>query len=378
MRIGIVAFPFDKGKSGVWNYIANIVKNVVEQDKVNEYIIFTPYDFEFKNNNVREILFHKKYVNDPILNILWHQTYIPWAVKKFKIDILHLPAGNRRLTLIKPSKTIVTVHDLAQFHVDEKYDIFRMFYVKKILPLFMRGIDKVVAVSESTKNDILHYWDIKDVDITILPNGVTKNFSVRNIDAVRQKEVLKKHRIEGRYLFYVSRLEHPGKNHIMLIRAFEKIKNELKLPHKLVLAGSRWRGAEKIYERAKASSFKNDIIFTGYVGEEDLPYLYKGADVFVFPSLYEGFGVPILEAMACGTPIVASNISSMPEVLGDCGLTFDPADLNDMAEKIQTMLTDQALKNNFIARGLERAKLFDWGRIARDMVKLYKAMGSYK
>jgi len=371
MRIGIVAFPYDDGKSGIWDYIKNIVSAVAAVKGTDEYYIFTAHDFGFNKKGITQVLFNS-WVNSPVINILWHQFYLPYAVKRFGIDVLHLPAGNRRLLLIKLCKIVATVHDLAQFHIKGKYGALRSLYVKKVLRLLIGNSDKVIAISESTRKDILKYWGVDDARVVVIPNGLKRASFSKPVNSVMIENILAKYKIQGRYILYVSRLEHPGKNHNTLIEAYEKIKRSVDLPHKLVLAGGAWDAADRIYERAEKSEFRSEIIFPGYVPEEDLACLYSGADLFVFPSLFEGFGIPLLEAMASGVPVVCSNTSSLPEVLGGCGLTFDPRDPDDIAKQMKTVLTSEELRGQYVKLGLERARQFDWCAIVAKTINIYK------
>jgi glycosyltransferase involved in cell wall biosynthesis len=369
MRIGIVAFPFDKGKSGLWNYIKSIIENISKLDDKNKYYIFTYYKFNIHKKNFKQILFKSNWVNNPTVNMLWHQTFLPYFVKKYKIDLLHLPAGNRRLVLFKNCKIITTVHDLSQFNVKEKYDVFRMLYVKRILPLLTKKINKIISVSKNTKKDVVKYWKIKEDKISVIPNGID---FFDKLDPKKDNVVLKKYNLKKNFIFYVSRLEHPGKNHIRLIRAYERLRDNINIESQLVFVGSDWSGSKKVYEAAKKSEFSKDIIFLGFVPDEDLPYLYKNSSLFIFPSLYEGFGIPILEAMYYKVPVICSNVSSMPEVLGNCGLSFNPYNVNDIADKMKKILFDSKLRHKFIKRGLERIKLFDWKKIAQRTIEVYR------
>jgi len=368
MKIGIVAFPFDKGKSGQWNYIKEIIKNISKIDKNNKYYIFTHYKFDINNKNFKQILLKSKLINNPLINILWHQTFLYYYAKRYKLDLLHLLVGNRRLMFLKPCKIITSIMDLSQYNVKGKYNFLRMFYVKRVLPLLTKKIDSIICISDSTKKDVIKYWKLKNIPTRVIPIGLKYK---KNLYFRKKISIQKKYHLVKDYIFYVSRLEHPGKNHMRLIKAYEKLRKEKNIKQKLVFAGSDWNGADKIYQAAKKSEFSKDIIFLGFVPDSDLPYLYKNASLFVFPSLYEGFGIPILEAMAYKTPVICSNTSSMPEVLGDCGLTFDPFNVDDINNKMKNILFDNNLKDKFIKRGFERVRLFNWKKIAKKTIALY-------
>jgi len=169
------------------------------------------------------------------------------------------------------------------------------------------------------------------------------------------------------YLLYVARLEHPGKNHVTLLEAYARLRSE-GVRHKLVLAGPRWNGAEAIDAAVARLGLAGHVVFTGFVAGEELPGLYAGASAFVFPSLYEGFGIPLLEAMASGTPACVANTSSLPEVAGDAALLFDPRDPCDIADAMHRLVTDDVLRARLRARGLQRCKEFTWERSAQGVL----------
>jgi glycosyltransferase involved in cell wall biosynthesis len=175
----------------------------------------------------------------------------------------------------------------------------------------------------------------------------------------------RKYGLRPPYLAYTSRLEHPGKNHVRLIRAYESLRRRRDIPHQLVLAGSDWSGAEEIHRVIGASPFREDILTPGFIPTEDLPDLYSGADLFVFPSLFEGFGMPILEAMASGVPVACSDVSSLPEVAGDAAVLFDPGREASMAEAMGKLLDGGPLREEMIRKGLQRSEASSWAAATR-------------
>jgi glycosyltransferase involved in cell wall biosynthesis len=183
-----------------------------------------------------------------------------------------------------------------------------------------------------------------------------------------------RHAVRPPFILYTSRIEHPGKNHARLIHAFADLKRKGGIPHQLVLAGTDRERAEEVHRAARESGFARDILFTGFVAAADLPLLYQAADLFVFPSLYEGFGLPILEAMACGTPVGCSKISSMPEVAGDAAVLFDPDEKDSIASAIRSIITGTDLRNALAARGLERSRQFSWAKTARQTLEVIRSV----
>jgi glycosyltransferase involved in cell wall biosynthesis len=271
-----------------------------------------------------------------------------------------MPAGNRRLGWRYGVPSVGTVHDLSQLHVPQKYDALRMFYIMRVLPRMMRRLTRVISVSESTRRDLESFALVDPARIRVIHNGADlERFSPRDRDAAKSA-VAAELGLPRDFLLYIARLEHPGKNHVRLLEAFSALKRETGLPHKLVLVGSRWNGAELIEAKVAELGLGDEVIFPGFVPNETLPDLYAAADVFVFPSLFEGFGIPVLEAMACGTPVCASDVSSIPEVVGEAGLLFDPHEPKAIADAMGRLLTDPSLRTELIERGLDQAKRFTW------------------
>jgi glycosyltransferase involved in cell wall biosynthesis len=379
MKIGISAFASDAGKSGIGQYMINILRRLPDLSADDEYVLFmSESDLEFfdtKHPRVR-IVTHPDWVGHPLINIFWHLLILPLMLRKHGCDCVYMPAGNRRLSWWYGCPSLGTVHDLSQLHVAGKYDPFRMFYVCKLLPRMMRRLTHVISVSQATRKDLMSHALLEAGQIDVVYNGADlERFRTMNRDEAKAL-VREKCSVNRPYILYTARLEHPGKNHVRLLEAFAKLKRDWNLPHMLVCAGSAWYGAEAIYATARELGIERDVHFPGFVHNSDLPALYAGAELFVFPSLFEGFGIPLLEAMASGIPVCASNVSSIPEVVRDAGLLFDPNDIDDIAETMARVLGDNKLYQRLVARGLRRAQMFSWDDSARQVLSICHAVTS--
>lgn len=362
MRIGISAFAGDAGKSGIGQYLINIIKRLPLISEKDSFVVFCPRsaveDLQLTHPRL-EVVTTPDWMEKPVFSILWHLLALPVMLKRHRCECVFLPAGNRRLGWWYPVPSVGTVHDLSQLHVKGKYDRFRMYYVCNLLPRFMRRLTSVISVSNATREDLVSHAMVDPEKIRVIANGFDH---LRFIDKDRVKAaalVKDSYGASTPYLLYVARLEHPGKNHVGLLKAFAILKAE-GLPHQLVLAGSRWNGAEFIEETVEKLGLTEDVKFTGFVSNEMLPELYAGADLFVFPSLFEGFGIPLLESMMSGTPVCASDASSIPEVLGDAGLLFDPKDPRSIASSIRNVLDDPGVYAALRQAGKQRAAGFSW------------------
>jgi exopolysaccharide biosynthesis WecB/TagA/CpsF family protein len=306
--------------------------------------------------------------------MLWHLFILPWTIDWRKYDFAILPAGNRRLMSRCRKFTIAVVHDLSQYHVEQKYDCFRMFYCRRILPFFLKRINRVVAVSGSTAGDLVKYWKIPASRISVNYNGYDRTcFSPATGEADDEtKALLKRLGINKKYIFYVSRIEHPGKNHLALIKAYEKLPQAIRDEYDLVLGGSFWLGGEVVREYAEKSPDTANIKFIGFIPHEELAPLYRQAAMYIFPSLFEGFGLSLLEAMACGIPVACSSTSSLGEIAADAAVCFDPENVDDMASAMYEILSKPELRKQLVEKGLKRLDDFDWRKHADKLISIYE------
>ncbi len=353
MKILLSAIPFDNGKSGISVYIREVVKALEKQGHELTLIVEDDGAEEFERFELIRI---KK--RRALFSMLYSLFILPFRINWKKFDFCILLAANRRVFFRYPIFTIAVVHDLSQYHVPVKYDKFRMFYIKRVLPYYIRKAQSVVAISKSTKNDLIKYWHIPEEKISVVYNGFTPP---ENVDAEKLKQIL-----------YISRIEHPGKNHLNLLKAFELLPEDLHREYTLVMPGASWNGAEKVFEYAENSPCKEQFKFTGFVDFAKLPELYAQSAMYIFPSHFEGFGLSLLEAMHAGLPCACSNNSSLGELGENAAELFSPASPHDIAESIRKILTDPDYQNELIRKGRAKASGFSWQNTADGLLDIYR------
>lgn len=379
MKIGITTLGADGGISGISQYLQNLIREFsCTGSEAHFELLVHRGEAEFfvpEGKNI-SVFYVSDRLRNPLLNIMWHQFILPVLCKVRGYDVLFLPAANRRLPFWVPCPTVGTAHDFSSLHVQDKYNLPRRLYIKHVLPALVRRLTQVITVSASSKRDIVRYARVPTHRITVTPLAADNR---RYFPRSRQKAVdgvSRRLGIRSPYILYTSRIEHPGKNHVRLIHAFEGLKAQYSLPHQLVLAGGNRERAGEVHEVARQSAFAGDIVFPGFVSADDLPDLYRGADLFVFPSLYEGFGLPILEAMSCGVPVICSDLSSMPEVAGEAALLVNPYRVEAISEAMSRVLCQPGTREVCVQRGLERASQFNWHRTADSTLRILDAAGA--
>jgi glycosyltransferase involved in cell wall biosynthesis len=373
MRIGIDASSILPGKTGVGYYTLNLLRSLLTLDTKNEYVIFLnsytrllPDASLLKRPNVKIKQFR---VPGPLLIKLWRHLHAP-PIELFlgKLDLFHAAS-----TYVPPQLAglrIATVYDLYFLMHPEHCDTLGGKYHLHTLPRQLKRLDRIIAISNNTKNDLIRLLNIPPQKITVIYGGVdTTTFRIIT-DKNLLESIREEYCLPNNYILSVSTLE-PRKNFEGLLFAYKRLKEILHNPPKLVIVGRHGWKAEHISETAKQLGLKRDVIFTGYVTEEHLPMIYNSALLFIVPSLYEGFGLPVLEAMACGTPVIVSNTSSLREIAKEAGITVDPHNYYEMSEKMKELITTHRLREELRDKGLEHVRMFSWELCARKTLALY-------
>jgi glycosyltransferase involved in cell wall biosynthesis len=313
------------------------------------------------------------YPKIPLGKLIQKMFLIPLYIKKNNPDVIHDTYHFAPFLFLKKFKKVITVYDITPILYPETHKISRIFMHKYFFSPILKSSDKIISISENTKRDIIKHFKIPEDKIKVIPLAANENF--RKLDENETSKIKSKYNINFPFILYVGTLE-PRKNIPNLLNAFYKIKKQQGIAHKLVIAGGKGWKYNEIFETIEKLNLQNDVIFTGYVPDEDLPGLYNAADLFVYPSLYEGFGLPPLEAMQCGTPVITSNTSSLPEVVGDAGIMVNPHDIGELANKMYEVLTNKDLRKELSKKGIERAKLFSWKKCAEETLKVYEEVYS--
>lgn len=347
--------------TGTEIYSTKLIQTLMQIDFNNQYIIYTPKDLSTKLG-----VFSKNFSQFVMpFPKLWTQIRLSWEMLKdrSKIDVLFIPSHT--IPLIHPKKTVVTIHDLGFLHFPELYNKSELAYQKFGLNLAIRHAAHIITPSIYTKKDIVSNFGINPNKISVIYHGFD--------DELYKPRLYPKKEEEDLYILSIGRLEYK-KNIIGLIESYDILRREPKVKHKLVLAGKPGYGYEKYLEIKKTlpENVQKDIIELGYVGNKELSGWMKNADIFFFPSLFEGFGFPVIEAMASGIPVVASKTTSIPEVAGSAAMLVNPNKPFDMAVALSKLINDKKLYKTFVSKGKVRANLFSWEKSASQTLEVLR------
>jgi glycosyltransferase involved in cell wall biosynthesis len=375
MNVGLSTSVIQRGRSGVAQYVFALVKALVCRADRPALTLFVLEDdaplFSFASEKVKIIPVSETF-RSPVRDILWHQTVLPSLARAHRLDVLHVPSY-RRMLWPQPCALVSTIHDLAAFRVPGKYDWKRMFYGRVVARRLAHRQERVIAVSQHTANDLHDFFGLPAEKVSVVHNGLDHaRFFPGSVEAAKQF-VLQRYNLDGPFFLYVARLEHPGKNHVRLIEAFNRFKTETRSEWQLVFSGSDWHGAPAIHATIRKSPFRDAIRCLGFLEDDALPMLYRAAATFVYPSLFEGFGFPPLEAMACGCPVLSSTRGALGEVVGEAAATVDPENVTALAAQLGTLASDPVLRMRLRVAGLERVQRFDWQRTAAQTLEAYEA-----
>ncbi len=370
MNIAVDFHAAEREGTGNCTYIRNLIEALLKADKKNHYTLYVENGASIYLERMRKfqnVKVSSLNIRNPVLRMLL------LGIRTFldRIDILHAtyyapPFYNGRLVL--------TVHDLSYLHFPEYFSNFDRIKDTWLIKKDVHRADKILTVSSYSKQDIVKSYRVAPEKVEVAYNGASALFKPIS-DIGEAREIIKGYGINEKYILYVGRI-NKRKNITGLVEAFRRLKTENNFPHKLVIGGVKDflpLDDEKLIDSLPG---KADIIFTGFIKDDNMPALFGLADVFVYPSMFEGFGLPCLEAMACGCPVISSNTSSIPEVVGDAGILVNPMDTEELVSAMIKVLSQDRLRSEMISKGLEQAKKFTWERAAAKVLEVFEGIGS--
>jgi len=364
MKIGIISEPLNENPTGVGSYAFNLTEHLIATDKKNDYFLIN-----WKEND----FFHqvpKVTLKNPLRKLLptygWYPT-IPFQIEKTKFDLI-LNFSQVPNFFRFNSQYIITVFDLTPLILPRAHKTGKSVLFKLLLPRTLRYADNIITVSESTKRDIMKYFNVPENKIKVIYLAANKHYRpIRN--NVLLESVREKYSLPSKFILFVGTFE-PRKNIPAILKAFRRLNPP---DYKLVLVGKRGWKLNQIFQLIDSLNLKEKVLLPGYVETKDLPVFYNLASLFVYPSFYEGFGLPPLEAMACGCPVITSNTSSLPEVVGDAGIMIDPRDVTSIAGAMKMVLVNENLRKEMSLKGIMQAEKFSWEKAATETMELYKS-----
>jgi len=359
MKIGIDVRALNVN-GGSKTYAENLLSNLKNK---KDFILFGVKKFKSFD------CIPTKVKNDSVLRLFYENFILPIQIKKYNIKILHGIKGV--VPFFGDFKKVVTVHDVIPLIYPEQFKFKDLFYWKFIFPRYLKRADKIIASSTNTKNDLMRLLNIPKDKIEVILLAPDECFKpMRN--KVLLNKIKKKYSIKNKFIFYSGSI-NPRKNIKRVIESFELIKDKMNYDL-IITGGSIWKSEEEM------NLIKNNprIKLLGLIPKEDLIALYNLAEVYVYPSLYEGFGLPILEAQACGCPVITSNVSSMPEVAGKGALLVNPNNTNEIVNATEKILTSKRLRENLIKRGFENIGRFSWKKTVKETLKIYEGVYNEK
>ncbi|MGE5473406.1 MAG: glycosyltransferase family 4 protein [Ignavibacteriales bacterium] len=373
MNIAIDLTSIPKKKSGVGRYLYNLIDSLQKIDTENTYYLFIHDDdilgFNISNPNFKLIDVKSKYLRKVWLRLLWEQFILPGQLKKYKIDLLHSP--HYTMPYFSKVKHVVTFHDMSFFIVPKVHNFVKRYLFRVYMWLSVRRAEAIISDSYATLEDIKSILTVKGANITVVPLGADERFfDSADVD----RNLLKSYGIESEYFLFVGMID-ARKNIVRMLKAYNSLPQEIKDKYKFVICGRKNWMYEEVFSYFKENNLEKDVIFTDFVRDEDLPNLYRGAKILLYVSIYEGFGLPLVEAMASGLPCITGNISSMKEVAGDAGIKVNPYKENEIKDAIIELINNRDMYNTLVEKGLVQAQKYTWSNCAVKTLEAYRAAG---
>lgn len=373
MRIGIDA----RAKTGIGRYAKNLISSLSLIDKKNEYVLFLNKllfdELTLNETQFRKVLIRSRYYS------FGEQIFLPLQIAQHQIDIMHFLHFSVPLIYNRPY--IVTIHDLTlSFFPGKRKGIRRSMMIKgyrTVLNHAVKRANHIISVSEHTKNDISQITSVPKNKISVLYEGYDRSLFRPIIDENKLEKMRSTYHLPHEYILYIG-VWRDHKNVINLIKAYHFLRQKYGITHKLIIAGEEDTRYPEIKQEIHRLNLASDVIITGFIADKDIASLYSAADLFVFPSFYEGFGLPPIESIACGTPVASSQTSCMPEILDNAAIFFDPYSIQDMADAIYRCISDIHLRNRLLDRGKKLLPRYNWKHMAEHTLELYTTLHGKK
>ncbi|MGH9862837.1 MAG: glycosyltransferase family 4 protein [Candidatus Acidiferrales bacterium] len=367
MHIAINTLMVHRRLHGTATYVTNLVAALAQLDARHRYTLYVSDESAVHFQGLGPSFELVRCGLPRPLRVLWEQTFLPQDLRRRGVELFHGPGFVVPLAGACPRVT--TIHDMTFFSLPEVHTFAKRRYFKALIPLCARASRLVITVSESTRQDLVRLVGVRPEKVKVIHLGKSEAF--RPVaDEATLSQIRKKYGLDRRFLLFVGMIE-PRKNLETLVRAYAQLK-DLHGDYSLVVAGPFGWKYGPLLRVVETLGLKNHVLFPGYVPEAELPALYSAAEVFVYPSLAEGFGLPVLEAMACGVPVITSNVSSLPGVVGEAALLVDARSVQQLATAMQRVLGEEMLRKDLRERGLRRAQLFTWEKTARETLEAYQ------
>jgi len=367
MKIGIDgrASKWYRG-TGIGTYTYQLINNLSKIDSINNYIFFMS---EYPNNMTLGKNISLVDISKGVNNGFWDDINLPNALNDKDIDLYHVPQNGVGLSMNNKYSSVITLHDVIPYRMPETVSERYLKIFSESIPNIVNGTNGIITVSNYSKNDILKTFDFPEEKIFVTPLASEPIY--KPLDKLICKNIVKKkYSISEDYILYVGGFS-PRKNIPGLIKAFSKLSYKNKHCIKLVIAGTKGQSYDNYQKLTEKLGISNKVVFPGFIPTIDLPFLYNAANLFVYPSFYEGFGLPPLEAMSCGIPIISSNLTSIPEVVGSSGILVDPHNIGEIATAMNNVLLDKELSDKLSASGIRRASEFSWRKTAFETISSY-------
>jgi glycosyltransferase involved in cell wall biosynthesis len=364
MKIGIMLRHYEQQEGGVKVYTKKLLPLLFSMGPQHRYVLI------YQNPKLLGTYAGTPNVEEVAVRlpgtVLWDQVAVPWKARKLGLDLIFNPKFT--VPFWGKERRIFVLHGSEWFVIPEHFRLYDQWYFKNFVPLYCRRADAFIAVSNAVKKDVVEHTGIDANKVVPIHNGFDPALFRPIRDAERLRQVGEQYRLPQKFILWVGQIES-RKNVARLLQAFARIKDEI--PHALVIAGEqRWSTQTELQVIAQLG-IADRVLFPGWILHTDLPAVYSLADLFSFPSLYEGFGIPLIEAMACGCPIVTANTCAPPEVTDGAAVLVDPLNVDDIANGMRRVIFDQALRATLVARGLARAQDFSWEKCATEVLALF-------